>query len=97
MRYYRLLKECDALSVVVVLEDLEKEGHELAHVVVHHLAALRNQLLAEHDSMRVDKNYQRKLCPFVSCESLRDVEGLSKQLALLAQWPVPDVLVLLLR
>ena len=42
MSYYWLLEECDALSVVVVLEDLEEEGHQLAHVVVHHLAALRN-------------------------------------------------------
>ena len=94
---YWLLEEGDSLAVVVVLENLEKERHELSHVVVHHLTALWNELLSKNHSMRVDQNNEGKLSPFVSGEGLRDVEGHGKQLALLFQWPVPDLLVLLLR
>ena len=94
---YWLLEESDALPVVIVLEDLEEERHELSHVIVHHLPALWDKLLTEDDSMRVDQDYQCELCSLISGQGLRDIKGQGKELALLPERSVPDVLILLLR
>ena len=72
---YWLLEESDALPVVIVLEDLEEERHELSHVIVHHLPALGDELLTKDNSVRIYQYYQCELCSLVSRQGLRHVKG----------------------